>query len=193
MKYNQFLAAVDQGCIINYCSVVEAFKKQLPHPPRLPPYKVKADLSVNVSNTLAITGPYGSLWVKESDGTWTKYTKGQYTSGTLYLESLSSNGQTVDPIPITGNVESQSTSRAVIAGLIIGTIISTLLTIAFTAFIVLGIRKWRSKRKQKSKKSSQRYMDLEDTFESTTEVEDSQPQQSKDDPLIRELTLRIQK
>ena len=194
MQYNQFLAAVDQGCVINYCSVVEAFKKQLPHPPRLPPYKIKADLSINVSNTLVITGPYGSLWVKETDGTWTKYTEGQYTSGTSYLKSLSSNGQVVDPI--TGNVESASTSRAVIAGLIIGTVITTLLTVAFIAFAVFGVKKYKRRQKMKKMKSSQRYMDLEDTFESTTEVDETTQlpaaQQSKDDPLVRELTLRIQ-
>lgn len=185
-QFSQFLATVDQGCIINYCSEVAEFRKQEPHPPRIPPYKVKADLSVNVSKTLAITGPYGSLWVKGSNGEWFEYNKGQYTSGVDYLKSLSTDSVN----PITGNVESKNATRGELVGVVIGTVIGTLISVVFVVLVLVGIKKYQKRRNRKLL-STQAYTNIEDTFESTTD-EGPPPAANRDDPLMRELTLRIQ-
>lgn len=183
-RYSQFMATVDQGCVINYCSEVEAYKKQLPHPPRLPPYKVKADLSVNISDTLAITGPYGNLWVRGNNGEWMEYKQGQYSNGVDYLKSF--NTESINPI--TGQVESKSATKGELAGVIIGTVIATLLTVVFIILAVTGVKKYRARRKRRAQ-LAQRYSTIDDTFESTT---DQGLRPTNEDPLVRELNLRIQ-
>ena len=183
-QFNQFLATVDQGCVINYCSEVLAFKTQIPHPPRLPPYRVKASLSVNVSNTLVITGPYGAVWVKDSsNGKWTRYTKGDYANGDDYIQSL------YDKSVIPTDTTTDDGSKGIFAGVIVGTIISTLIAVAFVAFIVIGIMKYRKRRKMKK---SERYMDIEDSFERSS-ADNIDHGTSRNSELIQELKVRIQK
>ena len=85
-KYNQFLVTIDEGCIINYCSRLPA--SYMTVPPKLPPYNIKAGLSSsNITNTLVIQGPNGQIWLKGNDGTWQKYTDGQYTARQYFTES----------------------------------------------------------------------------------------------------------
>ena len=181
--YNQFLVTVDQGCIINYCSSVEAFKKQSPHPPRLPPYKVKAALTVNMSNTLVIKGPYGSVWVKGENGEWSQYTNGQYNDGVEYVESLESENVN----PITGKKESRSATYGQFAGVVIGTFIGTILCVVFIA--IIGWRVSKCRKHRRIKLLSQPYLDIENSFERSEPL----PNVEKNDNIIRELSERIKK
>ena len=148
--YSHFFVTIDRGCSINYCTEITAFKKQLPHPAKLPPYEDTSELSVNVSDTLVLVGPYGSVWVKEENGTWTKYTETEYNNE-QQLPQTSQNTNSG-----TGSKENKAGKIGELVGIIIGTIICTLI---FVVVIGCGVSKYR-KRKH-SKKSRPDYKDLE--------------------------------
>jgi hypothetical protein len=139
-RYSQFLLTVDQGCIVNYCTEVLAFNQQSPHPPRLPPYKVKASLSVNVSNTLVLTGPYGTVWVKGLNGEWELFTEGQYNDGETYLQAVYENNDVQEGPSVI--------SKGQLAGAIVGSIIGTVIVIGLIALIATGFVKLRIRPKK---------------------------------------------
>ena len=86
--YSRFLATVASGCEINFCSDMNAIKKEQPHPPRLPPFHSFAHVHSNVTNTLVIKGLNGKVWYKSGkDGTWKQYTARKPT-GKEFLDHL---------------------------------------------------------------------------------------------------------
>ena len=176
--YSQFLVTVDQDCIVNYCSDIRSLMAQEPHSPILPPFKIKAGLSLNVSDTLVIQGPYGTVWVKGSDGQWTRDNNGQ-TTGQEYLDSLS----------IQTAVAANKSVKGQLAGIVVGTIIGTLVFVVFIFIIGCGVNKFR-----KHKKKKRTYIDLENTNRDTfgDSFENSGEQTGRNDALIRELTAKIQ-
>ena len=152
LHYSQFLVTVDEDCIVNYCSDIRSLMAQEPHPPILPPFKIKAGLSLNVSETLVIQGPYGTVWVKGSDGQWTQDDNGQ-TTGQEYLDSLS--------IQTATQVAANKSVRGQLAGIVVGTIIGTLVFVVFIFIIGCGVNKFRKYKKEKRSK----YIDLENSSE----------------------------
>ena len=140
-EYSRFFAAIDRGCSINYCTEITAFKKQLPHPAKLPPYEDTSELTVNVSDTLVLVGPYGSVWVKEENGTWTKYTETEYNNGLQLAETLQSTNSG------TGNKENKAAKIGELVGVIIGTIFCTLIFVVVIGCGVSKYCKWKCSRK----------------------------------------------
>ena len=118
----------------------------------LPPFKIKAGLSLNVSETLVIQGPYGTVWVKGNDGQWTQDDNEQ-TTGQEYLDSLSI--QTATQVTVDKSVKGQ------LAGIVVGTIIGTLVFVVFIFIIGCGVNKFRKHKKEKRSE----YIDLENSGE----------------------------
>ena len=157
-KYSQYLVTIDEGCIVNYCSRLPASYKT--EPPKLPPYNIKPGLSSsNITNTLVIQGPNGQIWLRNDNGTWQKYTDGQYTARQYFTESIM---QMFDLTPASTNESSSlaiglsspttgasyGTGKGEIAGIVIGTFIATLIFVGVIAIIgssVLKVRKHRMK------------------------------------------------
>ena len=162
MKYSQYLVTVEEGCIINYCSRLPTSYKT--EPPKLPPYNVKAGLfNRNITNTLVILGPNGQLWLRNDNGTWQKYTEGQYTamqylnenmrpdpvpSSTSIMDSSITTSSIIDSsiIDSSSRGESSPTSDASlhgtgvgvggIVGIVIGTIFATLIFVGVVIAII---------------------------------------------------------
>ena len=130
----------------------------MPHPAKLPPYEDTSELSVNVSDTLVLVGPYGSVWVKEENGTWTKYTETEYSNGQQLIETLQNTNSG------TGKKENKAAKIGELVGIIIGTIICTLIFVLVTG---CGVSKYR---KQKCSRKPYR-KDIRDDFEDGHQLE----------------------
>ena len=78
--YSQFMVTIDEGCEINFCADMKAIKKEQPHPPILPPYHALPRMSINVTNSLVVKGAYGTVWIKNEDGSWVEYKSNPQTS-----------------------------------------------------------------------------------------------------------------
>ena len=151
--YSRFFAAIDRGCSINYCTEITAFKKQLPNPAKLPPYEDISELSINVSDTLVLVGPYGSVWVKEENGTWTKYTETEYNNGLQLVDTLQNTNSG------TGSKENKAAKIGELVGVIIGTIFCTLI---FVVVIGCGVSKYRKRKCSRKHYCKEIHDDFED-------------------------------
>lgn len=140
LHFSQFLATVDDGCSVNYCSSIQSMMRERPRPPIIPPYRIQEELTVNMTETLALQGPYGQLYVKQSDGNWVPYTTGNYGSGLDYLEAQNVN-------PITGHTESRLSTivQFVIAILVI--IVIAVIVVVITVVVICVVYKYRKRRK----------------------------------------------
>ena len=168
--YNQFLLTVDQGCIVNYCSIMRDINKFSPMPPILPPYKNKPPITVNESESLVIVGPYGKVWAKGDDGTWSEYEADSKT-GYDYIQSLMIDEHTPQPpTKPSSNATNNSTvavnddtiyvshySDSEIVGIVLGSVFATALCIGFIVALGVGIKKYQKKRK--ARKESLLYLD----------------------------------
>ena len=170
--YSQFLVTVDEGCEINFCADMATIKKQLPHPPRLPPYHALPRMSLNVTNTLVVKGAYGIVWIKSEDGTWEQYNEGRQTSKE-YLMSLAN--EAAGPSNNNNNGASGG-SIAVLVGIVVGSIAGTVLVGALIALMVFGIRKVKSKRilrRNNGTSSSATYLVINDETDSAVRTHGS--------------------
>ena len=168
--YNQFLLTVDQGCIVNYCSIMRDINKFSPMPPILPPYKNKPPITVNESESLVIVGPYGKVWAKGDDGTWSEYEADSKT-GYDYIQSLMIDEHTPQPpTKPSSNATNNSTvavnddtiyvshySDSEIVGIVLGSVFATALCIGFIVALGVGVNKYQKKRK--ARKESMLYLD----------------------------------
>ena len=68
--YAQHLVAVEDGCEINFCVRAGALQSTRLLAPKLPPYRKHPKYKNNITDTLAVFGVYGEVWVKGSDGGW---------------------------------------------------------------------------------------------------------------------------
>ena len=58
-----------EGCEITLRADMATVKKQLLHPPRLPPYYALPHMPLNVTKALVVKGTNVIVWVKSEDGT----------------------------------------------------------------------------------------------------------------------------
>jgi hypothetical protein len=161
--HNQFLVTVDQGCVINFCSKIEALLKYTPRPPIIPPYRVKAPMTVNVTDVLVIVGPHGTIWAKGDDGKWSRYKTEERMDGYQFIQSYmlpsTPASNLTDPIISTTPPALHSSphdndgdfSTPQIVGVVIGTAFSTAILIAFVAVVICGVSKFNKKRKAQKK------------------------------------------
>ena len=168
-RYNQFLVTVDQGCIINYCSKVDFLLKYTAQPPILPPYKIRPPMTVNQSESLVIVGPYGTMWIKGDDGTWSKHKAGDKIDGDEYVMSFIADSQnitqsTTDAVTLNategiddGSTVSPSYTGGQVAGIVLGSVFATALCIGFILVVGAGVNKYRKKRK--TRKETLLYLD----------------------------------
>ena len=161
VRYNQFLLAVDQGCVINYCSKIKAILQlYTPQPPLLPPYRVKPPTTVNVTDTLKIIGPHGTIWVKDDDGSWSKIDDYDYVGP----EPSALLSASLEPAPILSvtstpyttttpgsNGITVGTSTITLIEVIIGTALGTGLCVLVLVMMGFGVNKlYFKKRKEKN-------------------------------------------
>ena len=83
LGYAQHLVSVEDGCEINFCVRAGAFKSNSLIAPKLPPFRKHPKYKFNVTDTLAVFGVYGEIWVKNDEGGWDE------------IESGSENGQSL--------------------------------------------------------------------------------------------------
>ena len=174
-RYNQFLVTVDQGCIVNYCSNVDFILKYTSQPPILPPYKIRPPMTVNQSESMIIVGPYGTIWTKGDDGTWSKHKAGDMINDNEYIgtfisepQNLTSDNGTVIGSTYDGSMRTPSFTGAEVAGFVIGSVFSTALCIAFIAAVGCGVKKLKKKRM--ARKEAVLYLDKSETGENETAV-----------------------
>ena len=190
--YNQFLIAIDEGCVVNYCSQFKDLVMYAPKPPIVPPYRMKPPMTVNKTESLVIFGPYGKIWVKDDNGGWFEF-KNDSVIGSDYLQSLYSQQQNIaedittptePPTNVTPSVvlsrpfkgreqtassadsassPSYQYTGAEVAGFVIGSVVSTALCIAFIAAVGCGVKKL--KKKHMARKEAVLYLDKSETGE----------------------------
>ncbi len=136
--YKRFLATVDEGCEINYCSQIQSdfFIKS----PKLPPFHSKPCLKVNMTQSMVMQGPYGELWVRDDRGNWMNANSDRMT-GEEVLEHLAAMSSTLSPSTsniISGNNQDRSGDiSAVTIGL--AACVSVLIVALVIVFIVIGV------------------------------------------------------
>lgn len=120
--YAQHLVSVSEGCEINFCVRAGAFNPHSFYSPRLPPFRKHPKYKYNVSNTLALFGVYGEIWLRNDEGGWDE------------VESGSANGQALlQKFEIKATTDDKQLSGSVIA------VISVLGTLCLGMLIVVVI------------------------------------------------------
>lgn len=87
--YSQHLAAVDEGCEIDFCVKSGVWSQKVLKPVILPPFRKHPRFKQNVTDTLVVFGLYGHLWVKDEAGEWVlKEANGFSSDGYQLLDKL---------------------------------------------------------------------------------------------------------
>ena len=148
--YNQLMVAVDQDCIINYCTDIRQVLKYEPQPPILPPFNNKINFYTNSSDVLMLTDISGSVWVKLSNGQWER---------AIPPDEITTGMQLVETMFLINNSSSQPSSvrskegktlhyysDGELAGIVIGTAVGTVSVVVFIWIIGRGVKKIRHSR-----------------------------------------------
>ena len=146
--YKRFLATVDEGCEINYCSQFQSdFSIK---PPMIPPFRSKPGLKVNLTQSIVIQGPYGELWVRNDQGNWINVDTDKMTREEV-LQHFATKSSTFTPIASTIS-NNDGSSRGISEGTVIGitasvSFLATVLIMVLIVFSVYCIRKYSKKKR----------------------------------------------
>ena len=143
--YSRVLATIEQGCAINYCAKFKSDTST--KPPRLPPFRNKPNLKLNISQSLVILGPYGRMWLRDEDGNWVKHDQSSMTGDEL-LDYLNGNGEAPHPSGGSAGNLSPGASSAI-------SIVATLLLCSIIAAIVLVVTLNVARKKRKKREAAQ--------------------------------------
>ena len=136
--YAQHLVTVEDACEINFCVRAGAFGKNKLLAPRLPPFRKHPRYKDNVTDTLAVFGMNGEIWVKNDEGGWDEIESGS-PSGQALLERL-------DVQPSRG-MDDKGVSGGVVAAL---SILSTLVLGMFVTIVAfVGVRAVKNRKEKK--------------------------------------------
>ncbi len=151
--YARRLVTVDDGCEIYICIKSGSFNQSVsPLAPQLPPFRKRPSLKSNVSNTLAIVGVNGDLWLKRSTGTWEPFNGTISDDGYDFIASL----DTLSDEPAegeSGKGHGSDSSNSLSSGVV--AVISIASTLVFCTIIALAVflsaRLLRSRKETKGK------------------------------------------
>ena len=87
LGHAQHLVTVHESCEIYFCVKMGTFKSVSLTPAKSPPFGRKPDFKPNVTETLAVSGLYGQLWVQDERGVWVER-EGGSEDGNAFLETL---------------------------------------------------------------------------------------------------------
>ena len=116
--YAQHLVAVEDSCEINFCVRAGALRSTKLMAPKLPPFRKHPKYKNNVTDTMAVFGVYGEIWVKNDEGGWDEIKAGS-ENGQDLLKRLGAT--TTDASQSGGHL-----SGGGVAGLTVGTVGATL-------------------------------------------------------------------
>lgn len=154
--YTKVLATVDEHCEISYC--VKLKNQGSAAHPTLPPYRTKAILKKNLTQSLVIQGAYGEIWVKNEQGNWVE-DQSQMLSGNQLLQKFFTTGEgTASVIPPSqiDDHNSNGKSAAVSAGISVG---ATLFACTLIAVAILGAYSvWKRKKQRKRLRGNSNYL-----------------------------------
>ncbi len=101
--YAQHLVTVEDGCEINFCVRAGALNSKSLVSIKLPPFRKHPKYKDNITETLAVFGVYGDIWVKNEDGGWDEIESGS-ENGQALLSKLDIQYQTGNHEPPTRGV-----------------------------------------------------------------------------------------
>ena len=170
--YAQHLVTVEDGCEINFCVRAGAFKPNKLSAARLPPFRKHPKYKENVTDTLAVFGVNGKVWVKNTEGGWDEMETGSKDGQDLLL----SLGVNPSPSPGTGNVDESGLSGGIVAAF---SVLATLVLGLSIVLIVFVGRQAFNKRKQRREETGSGYLAIND---STTDGRDTVQNPAPDTP-----------
>lgn len=147
--YSQHLVTVDEGCEINFCIKAGAFNQLIPRPPRLPPFRKRAHLNPNSTETLIVLGNYGEMWYKNQDGVWVladdEINKGEDLASIIYgMIERNSNSSTAKAGSSKSKASSLSKGGVAAVSVVVTIVICTLIVVVMFAGFSL-VRKKKNK------------------------------------------------
>ena len=135
--YTQHLVTVEDGCEINFCVRAGSFNANSVTAPKLPPFRKHPKYKTNVTDTLAVFGLYGEVWIKNDEGGWDVVETGSGT-GQALLAQLEKHDPTL-------KIEDPLSSGSVAMISIVSTIV---LGVVIVAAIFVGRRVFRSRKRR---------------------------------------------
>ena len=130
--FSQHLAAVEDGCGINYCVRAGTLFRSTNSifQPKLPPFRKSPEIKYNSDNTQIVPSVHGKVWAKRDDGQWSEYDSSP--------EELSSQDAT----------SSNNPDGGVAAGVSIGSIAAIIILGVIIVLVIIGAVKKYKKRKR---------------------------------------------
>ena len=121
--YAQHLVMVEDGCEINFCVRAGAFRTDKLAAPKLPPFRKHPKYKENVTETLAVFGVNGEIWVKNDDGGWDEVRSGS-PDGQALLKRLDPEHQPFPSDTVTHNLSSGTVAAlSILSTLVLGLLI----------------------------------------------------------------------
>ena len=152
--YAQHLVTVEDGCEINVCVRAGALNSKSLAAIKLPPFRKHPKYKANVTDTLAVFGLYGRLWVKNDEGGWNEIDPGS-ENGQALISQLS------QPEQASTIVEHKSPpSSGVVA--VISVISTVVLGVVIVAIVFIGQHVYK-KRKKGRRNGCENYVTINDS------------------------------